>query len=307
MAVDARPAANGPRRYSNQAVIDSLEAGRFSVTDGPAIRIAIDRNQNGVIDDNDVPMGGTFDFFPGDRIPVLVEWLSTPEFGPVARIDLYVGNERVTYAPKGHGPAIPREGGRNADFGNYQPDPSGQLQIQLADVFGRFSRAPLPAELAYHGVARFYLGPAQFQLATTDKSLSYIRAYATTIAPQQAADLGICVRAWTAGSRCGNRKAYSNPVWSRYNLTCPPRPKPKPIAGAAALGRPEPTFVDANGNRFPDSCEGTLPDACRTTKPKPGAVDIDRPQVADKGGAAPAKPAPARPIPKTSCQRLAGL
>jgi hypothetical protein len=80
--------SNGPLRYSNQAVIASLRAGRFSVTDGPAIRIAIDRNLNGVIDDVDIPMGGTFDDFPGDRIPLLVEWLSTPEFGPIARVDV---------------------------------------------------------------------------------------------------------------------------------------------------------------------------------------------------------------------------
>jgi hypothetical protein len=315
------PPASGPIRYTNQQVIESLRAGRFIVTDGPAIRIALDRNLNGKIDDSDTQMGGVLDFFAGDRIPLLVEWMSTPEFGPIAKVDVYVGNDRVTFAPRDHGPGIPGGVGVQG-LGSYTFGPSNVLQVQLADAYGRFSRAPLPADIAYHGTAAIYLGPGHFGLARSEGALSYVRAFARTVTTQQAADLGICPAGGTAGSHCGNRYAFANPVWTRYLSTCPtirPRRVNSAVLGASSLQKPT-YFVDKNGNRVPDACENTLADACPPeTSPTGAAGNIsDRARNAiERAGtnelvdptAQPSPPQlvptpPSRPIPGTSCQVL---
>jgi hypothetical protein len=244
-----RDEASGPIRYSNQQVLGALRNGRFSVTDGPAIRIVIDKNRNGTIDATDLPMGSTLDFYPGEHIPLLVEWFSTREFGPIAAVDLFVGNARMTFAPADVRPA---QGGAG-----YAQDPSGALQIRLANAYG----GPIPgqpSDLRYRGVARVFLGPAQFGMAPADGTLSYVRAVARTIAPQQGADIGVCASAWTAGSRCGGRMAYSNPIWNRYRLACPTG-RPRPVGGVLQPALP---IVDADGNRFPDTCERDLPTPC---------------------------------------------
>jgi hypothetical protein len=103
--------------HTQGQIIAALRDGRFSVTDGPALRIAIDQNGNNTIDAGDVQMGGivhldTWRLSGSPPLTVLVEWLSTPEFGPVTKIDLYVGvhtsqsdpdSSPRTYAPQAHG------------------------------------------------------------------------------------------------------------------------------------------------------------------------------------------------------------
>jgi hypothetical protein len=106
---------------SQDVFVDRLLDGRFSITDGPALRIAIDRNRTGEIDDGDLIMGDNvhLDDSELDALPLLVEWESTGDFGVVDRIDLYVGVDRPTehggttpdlaetrartYAPPNHG------------------------------------------------------------------------------------------------------------------------------------------------------------------------------------------------------------
>ncbi len=112
-------AANGtvtPTLGQTQVAM-ALQSGEFVVTDGPILRIAIDQNGNGVIDPSDTAMGSITDVRYDQTVAlargsfdVLLEWKSTPEFGPVGSIDLYVGSGRsaeleVThvYAPVGHG------------------------------------------------------------------------------------------------------------------------------------------------------------------------------------------------------------
>ncbi|MEO8063414.1 MAG: hypothetical protein ABI821_11780 [Pseudomonadota bacterium] len=312
----------GPIRYTNQQVIESLRAGRFSVTDGPAIRIALDRNLNGKIDDGDTQMGGVLDFFAGDRIPLLVEWISTREFGPIEKVDVYVGNDRVTFAPRDHGPAGVPPGVGQAGFGSYTQAPSSVLTVQLADVYGRFSRAPLSPDIAYHGTAAIYLGPGQFGLARNEGALSYIRATASTILTYRAADLGVCPAGGTAGSHCGSRYAFANPVWTRYKSACPTAPARgvnSAVLGASSLQKPT-HFIDRDGNRKPDACENTLVNACPPETSPTGAAGrisdrfrnaIDRAvthEITDPN-APPAPPTaveapPERPIPSTSCQIL---
>lgn len=125
-----------------QQVTAALGSGEFAVTDGPALRIAVDVNNNGVIDAGDIPMGGSAARSAASRL--LVEWKSTAEFGPVEDIDLYVGatsnvlDYGLVYAPPGHG--IYRRGTGHAYIdtnGNphvelldgYMSDPTGHLRV----------------------------------------------------------------------------------------------------------------------------------------------------------------------------------
>ncbi|HEX6099051.1 MAG TPA: hypothetical protein VF432_22250 [Thermoanaerobaculia bacterium] len=118
------------RAHTHEQIIRALRAGRFCVTDGPALRIAIDRNGNGVIDDGDAQMGDSISLgAPSDpfatHAPVavrvreatlLVEVVSTTEFGSIDTIDIYVGvdpegalaspnsaPQARVYAPRSHG------------------------------------------------------------------------------------------------------------------------------------------------------------------------------------------------------------
>lgn len=129
---DADPAPTGVR-YCQEQVVDGLAEGRFSVTDGPALRIVVDRNRNGVIDDSDTPMGGVVDLYSREPLPLLVEWESTEEFGAVDHVDLYVGSvdstmtgpgyDGRTYAPERHGV-------RRSE------DPQGLISSAVASSFG---------------------------------------------------------------------------------------------------------------------------------------------------------------------------
>jgi hypothetical protein len=123
------------RRHTQEQVVEAIKVGQFSITDGPALRIAIDMNNNNIIDDEDIPMGGTLernmDF--GANIKLLVEWVSTTEFGPVRKIDIYVGahtnkiftgldadTERTrVYAPMNHGVRNSRKDPAGVPGGSY--------------------------------------------------------------------------------------------------------------------------------------------------------------------------------------------
>lgn len=90
---------------SQEQLMAALRQGEFSVTDGPALRIALDLNGNGLIDASDVPMGGVHD--QGHHCPfsIVVEWRSTPEFGGLDRVDIYLGlyndaiDQAILWAP----------------------------------------------------------------------------------------------------------------------------------------------------------------------------------------------------------------
>jgi len=121
--IDPDPVFPVIRTHTQEQVIGALRRGRFSVTDGPAIRIAIDMNGDFKIDDGDIQMGDVYRFrrslpagagLPAERqsVTILTECLSTPEFGPVSRVHLYVGvqpgsgrtaGDARVYAPAWHG------------------------------------------------------------------------------------------------------------------------------------------------------------------------------------------------------------
>lgn len=138
-ALDSAGVAHG--QLGQEQVTDALASGQFSVTDGPALRVAIDVNGNGLIDDSDVPMGGVSRLTnPNQLVPVIVEWKSTDEFGGVASVDLYVGaanqtnDVAVTYAAQGHGVHAP-QGPQAVPTPDPYVDAAGDEHVALKDGY----------------------------------------------------------------------------------------------------------------------------------------------------------------------------
>lgn len=286
------PGLSDVRRHTSGQVINALKHGNFSPTDGPALRIAIDRNRNGSLDDDDFNMGTTFNLFPGEQVPLLIEWMSTPEFARIKKIDVYLGTKDRTYAPDGHGPPHTVCSGQrlisNTEFlkvgGKVEETKSGkEVRVTCEESAGAYFRQgmgvlridltspDLDSSIGYSGMARVYLTPNEpFYLSEHSGKLFYLRAYAQTYGraellfdgpkiagadPAEAANwIHTCTDAQgnpqsplTPG-KCGDRHAYSNPIWGRYNQTCGP-------SGQS---------IDGNGNGMPDTCEqsGGWPDMC---------------------------------------------
>ena len=231
----------GIRRHTNSQVIDALSAGRFSVTDGPALRIAVDRNRNGRIDDDDFQMGETFHLYPKERIPLLVEWISTEEFGPVKNIDVYVGTKTSTYAPKRHGVDAP-ERMRNV----YAEDPSGVLKVDLSQS-ENVSR--------YKSQAKLYLSPHQFGIRSGNDRF-YLRAFAET-APCPDGSVGSRLTLG-GGDLCAHRFAYSNPIWGIYHTGCTHPSDPDAKWGIDVDGDSHADVCDACPNLPGTETEGTV-------------------------------------------------
>lgn len=284
------------KRYSNRQVIEAVRAGRFAVTDGPALRIAIDKNRNGQIDLDDYQMGDTFHLFPGEHVPLLVEWRSTPEFGPVRKVDVYVGTPEATFAhhrpagapafaPLSHGPRDPFD--RPAKSGKaYANDPAGVLRIDPAKA---------GSGGAFAGTARLFIGPEQFNLAEHHGRLFYLRAFA-----QSDGQVG-CATGLEPGS-CGMRMAYANPIWGRF------------IGGCLD----DPLALDGDANGRPDICERVLTSPCPTAAhpgtqemappsgpsnqpPLFGMHELEAPSNEVFAGDHPPSP-PVKPSPTNSCQ-----
>lgn len=153
--------------------IQAFATGNFAVTDGPVVRIAIDTNNNGVIDDGDVLMGGV-QTLPinntSTTVPLIVEWKSTPEFGPVGSIDLYVGSqagtaEGIVYAPDGHGPM-------KATATTTLNGPNGTTFKKISDRYwadrtGKLRITPLAKFEGYSGSRKIILDRNDYPLVTT--------------------------------------------------------------------------------------------------------------------------------------------
>lgn len=129
------------RSHTHAQIIAALRRGRFCVTDGAAIRIAIDLNGNNQIDDSDVLMGDHYSFdkrvlpaqFPrkGQKLTLLTEVMSTPEFGPVERIDVYVGVHPDPVPPVATVPVEPRMYAP-LDHGPSDPGPDAKVSAQIS-------------------------------------------------------------------------------------------------------------------------------------------------------------------------------
>lgn len=275
------------RRHTNRQVISSLQAGRFSVTDGPAVRIAVDRDRNGLIGEDDFQMGSTFHLFPGEHVPVLVQWESTEEFGRVSEIDLYVGTPERTFAAPEGARIIAEAPAPSA--GAYAADPGGVLHVEIPPAdHDRRTLSPAARQLGYRGIARFYLSPAQFDLVTRDGRLFYVRAVVKTADPERARFRSGCPAGAGSPGNCGGRLAFSNPIWGKYRRNC----------------RTDELSLDSDGNRTPDTCERNVPDPCRD-----GSIGDDFVQTVDtltveggQGGSGSVKRSP-----RASCQQISGV
>lgn len=219
--------------YTQNDIVDSLKDGHFSVTDGPALRIAIDKNGNGIIDQQDIPMGGDLDI-TGDTAPLLVEWKSTPEFGPVKNIDIYIGvqaevEDGLIYAPLGHGVL----GGVTCiDSDAPILDTSGREYCPLADGYvrdmtGRLSFEPEFSE-RLAGVRRVDINPGEFPLfeheCVTETETINNDGQPLTVSFRRCSAINVqdperlYVRAFGETEGLGiqmRRYAYTNPIWLR--------------------------------------------------------------------------------------------
>jgi hypothetical protein len=225
--------------------VDGLKSGQFMVTDGPIVRIAIDKDGDGRIGSTDVSMGGVHGY-SYDSVPLVVEWRSTQEFGPVTSIDLYLGvnanaySAGAVYAPSGHGTRSPTDPGSvTTDYSGikimtdgYYLDPTGKLRINVATVCSGVSGCT-----AYSGRARITLKPSQYPLF--QKNCTTVRIceppdYEVTFKPlcydettctgsNRAAPERLFVRGFVRsssseplsdGSRVSiERFGYTNPIW----------------------------------------------------------------------------------------------
>ena len=203
------------RTHTQEQIINALRDGRFCVTDGPAIRIAIARNDNDVIDDEDIQMGSVFEFSKppagplfGQTKRVLVECLSTVEFGPISKIDLYVGvhpgasprssAQARVYAPLHHGV---RDNGRDPSGGNHPGDDifPGEKFTPLSDGYwedDRLRAVPPPGALTY--TASFELNLDSYEAgAGVPVYRFFVRAFAATSGDFESTP----------------RYALTNPIW----------------------------------------------------------------------------------------------
>jgi hypothetical protein len=254
---EGQPGPNTVGAHSHGQILNALINGAFSVTDGPALRIAIDRNGNGVIDDNDIPMGSVVEMYGEKTLPLLVQWDSTPEWGWVEQIDIVIGALSTAstahptlsdlYAPQANGartvgtPAGDVVGvritvdGREIHTRNdgYTDDPTGgRLRFNPVSFSGT-RKIEIPLALLDLGRKQ---GRQEF-VAIPDRL--FIRAFARS----QQREGTRCVPDPKSGA-CLWRYAYANPIWA----ISPPHE-----AGVCPRGRPR--AIDSDGDGLPDGCD----------------------------------------------------
>lgn len=164
---------DGRSTLGQDQVLGGLRSGQFTVTDGPALRIAVDKNGNGQIDSEDVPMGGDLSLTSARgglrprawsasapaTIEVVVEWSSTSEWGPVKKVELLVGvqngtHQGLVYRPMrlcGQGGLILDASGREhcttvSDI--YVRDASGVLSFDVPIMEGMRGRRTVELDVA---------------------------------------------------------------------------------------------------------------------------------------------------------------
>lgn len=254
------------RRPSQSSVLRGLESGNFTATDGPIVRIVVDENRNGVIDADDRPMGGTTNLYGEAELPILVEAISTPEFGAIHKIQLSVGvvdtNQNIGRVYRsGRGPIDGTElflndGRETIDGEAYaripnsdvwvseQPvaTPTGEARTALAVMLP--PPTARPREPYLHVVRAFNLKRSVFAVRGAVGENYFVRAF---VATRRADDT--CAPRWDFMTECQRlgkhirRFAYSNPVWFMSRVT--PRGT-CPTDGAS---------IDKDGDGLPDGCD----------------------------------------------------
>jgi hypothetical protein len=216
----------GGVRHSQEQVVAALADGKFLVTDGPVLRIAIDRNGSRTIDDGDAMMGDVHWMHGDTELPLLLEWKSTAEFGAIETIDLYVGvgsadgtGEMRVFAPPMHGPRTPDPADLPGDANSGPSRIVNGVRIQkMADGYFRYDTLRTVAggsgENGLGGAKAIVLDLTKFPTsAGKAPDRLFVRAFARTGQRAPSACFNGDQTAWTTG-QCIRHYAFTNPIWS---------------------------------------------------------------------------------------------
>ncbi len=73
-------------------VLEALRAGHSVLSNGPILFAGFDRNANGTLDDaDDIHVGDTLTSSSASLPPLVLEWASSAEFGPLTTIQIFLG------------------------------------------------------------------------------------------------------------------------------------------------------------------------------------------------------------------------
>jgi hypothetical protein len=236
-----RVALDLPPVHGAGQVLRALRAGHFAATDGPAVRLAFDRNGDGLIDDLDPMMGDTVDIRNMPNVPILVQWESTPEFGPVSRIELTVGvwESRSIDATRlfsgGLGLRLrtfPTDTPSYQEGGyRYSRDLLGYWNVVADTPSPSDGSTVYPDEMLYTsfgpaqplaGTKAYPLPLAALRVTRGGPAPTRLFVRATVIGQPKKA---ICSREENAAGDCLRRYAFTNPIWIRDMTLAFARPK----------------------------------------------------------------------------------
>ena len=271
------------KAFSQAQVLNAMRNGVYSVTDGPALRIAIDRNGNGVIDDGDIPMGGIVEMFGDKMLPVLVEWDSTPEWGPIQQVELVIGaistsepSFNATFAPSANGP---RSAGAAPDT-RVRPAGGGRNIVEHTDGYSTLDAGKPGIEDPTSSMLRFFplslSGHRKIEIPLSLLSIGdkgdnngivpdrlYVRAFARS--QPMVGTSGECA-VDPKGGKCFLRYAFSNPVWAI-----------SPSFPAGTCPQASARTIDSDGDGMPDGCDPcphTKQPRCDVVIPPTGGIQI---------------------------------
>ena len=168
-------------------------------------------------------MGGVVEMYGDKTLPLLIEWDSTPEWGPILQVELVIGAIRstapafgATFAPVANGPRSASTPGRNAR----SRLPGGGRNIERADGYSEMDDPTsmlrfFPLSLSGHRKIHIPLAPLSIGDNGDDKGIIpdrlYIRAFARS--QPMVGTTGQCAPD-KKGGQCVLRYAFSNPIWS---------------------------------------------------------------------------------------------
>lgn len=184
-------------RYSNIQVIDAIKSGSFSITDGPALRIAVDLDNDQQISPKEPAMGSIIVARKDRLVPIIVEWASTEEFGSIDSIYFFIGNsERTMGSTEG---LLQRQNVSNSNIPRLYNSYHEHTELRLGNIAERYPK------LAYRGTLTYYLDPGKIVSAAAPNAPVYVRAIATSTNKDSEA----CIDP----QKCVERMAMTNPIW----------------------------------------------------------------------------------------------